>query len=372
VSIRIRRYDPADRLAIERLNQRLAACGVRDVVYPESPTQPSQARGDPLSQELYVAVDGEEIRGGIWLHEHEFLLRGREIRAGWLKHPVAESLVDRAYGIVPAALLVALQRRQPNLMALGMGSRQSPIARLLAALGWTTAVVPFYVTLVNPRRVFSELGAMRDRTAGTAAKLLARSGLATAIAAPLTAWGRTRIAGTARRARAEPVPRFEGWADVLWQASRAAYGFVARRDAHMLNVLYPEGFPGLTRLRVSKAGGELGWICTTLADLGGGAPHRVFGRLKVGMLADAMSEPQHAATVLACGMRQLASTGADLVVSNHAHPAWRAGLRSLGFVRAPSNFFFSCSKAMAAELASARVNGDLFLNRGDCDGPRWW
>ena len=38
------------------------------------------------------------------LHEHQFRHRNETIRAGWLKYPVAESLIDRTYAGVPGAL----------------------------------------------------------------------------------------------------------------------------------------------------------------------------------------------------------------------------------------------------------------------------
>lgn len=373
MSIRIRRFEEGDIPSIDRLNARLERGGVTDRVYPESPTTFSESRGDALSQELYVAVDDDEVRGGVWLHEHRFFLRGEATRAGWLKYPVAESLIDRAYGGVPGGMLVTLMRRQPEIMALGMGGRAAPIAQLLASLGCTVVEVPFYVAPVRAGRLLMHLPQRRTtRVWQTAARVVGRSGLATAVSAPLSLLRATRTRLLLRHVTAAVTPEFGAWADDVWSKAHAEYGFIARRDAAMLNQFYGPDFPRLARLRITRSGEDIGWICTTIAEPGSEASSREFGELRVGMLADAFGAQRNAATILSAGVRHLVSLGADLIVTNQMHRAWRAPLRYLGFLPWSSNFLFAYSKRIAARVAPAIASGDLFLNRGDCDGPPRW
>lgn len=373
MSIRVRRFEPDDAPAIDRLNARLAACGITDRVYPEAATTFAEARGDALSQELYVAVDNDEVRGGVWLHEHQFIHRAQVIRAGWLKYPVSESLINREYGGVPGALLVTLTRRQPEIMALGMGHRTTPIAQLLCSLGWGIIDVPFYAAPVRLARLLGHLPELRSvRWLERWAKIAARTGLATAAAAPINALRRVRTGLLLKDVVVSPVSAFGPWADAIWTDARDRYGFIARRDAAMLNQFYSQDFPRLTRLRVMQRNADIGWICVTLANPASQAARREFGELRVGLLADALGIPANAPVILAAGMRHLVSQGADVIVTNQMHPSWRRPLRYLGFVQRPTNFLFAYSRRIAGRLADEIEAGDLFLNRGDCDGPPRW
>lgn len=347
------------------------AHGIADRVYPEAPDQASEERGDAITQQLHVAVDGDAVHGGVWLHLHDFRAPGGTVRAGWLKYPVAESLVDRAFNGVPAALILHAMREQPKLMALGMGGTTTPIARLLTGLGWRLVEVPFLLLPVRPRRIVLELPRLHgSSTAQRLTRGAARSGFVSAAAAPLSLYRFMRESLAARGCEASLVAEFGVWTDEVWRRCAPAYGFVARRDAALLNQFYQPDFPGLTRIRVCRAGEDVGWLCTTMSTRT--EAHPQFGRLRVGMLADGLAMPDDAAAVLALGVRHLVRSGADLIVANHLHPRWIAALRSLGFVGSRSNFVFARSKAIAAELDGPLDSGDVFLNRGDCDGPPLW
>jgi len=373
MTIRVRRYEPRDFEAVTALNARLEAHGVRDRVWPEAPDQPSLSRGDPLSQEMYVAVDGDAARGGVWLHEHDFHLGGAPITAGWLKYPVAESLIDRGFAGVPAALIVALMRRQPNLMALGMGSAGSPLARLLVALRWRLEEVPFYITPVRPARVLRGLPAIQRRTpVAAAAAAVALSGLGKVGGFTLEAVRRFRTRAALRGCSVSVEPTFGGWAADIWSQHVARYGFVARRDPSMLNHMYGRAGSWLSRLRVARDGRDIGWVCTTLIDLAERNPHPAFGSLRVGQLADAFGDPADAMAIFALGLRHLEQQGADIVFSNQSHPAWGDALRTLAFVRAPGNCFLATSASLHTRLSEVGAGPRAFVNRGDCDGPRWW
>ncbi len=109
------------------------------------------------------------------------------------------------------------------------------------------------------------------------------------------------------------------------------------------------------------------------ADLRDGPGHDAFGKLSVGLLADAFAQPEHARGVLAVGVRQLLESDVDLIFSNQSHPAWDAALRSLQFLHGPSNFFFYRAPKTEALLTARKVQASgFYFNRGDCDGPVFW
>lgn len=365
------RFERRDAAAIARLNDRLRAGHVDLEVYPE-PTDPAEAAAfaeRPIRERLYVARDGEEVCGAVWLREHGFRVGGADVTAGWAKYPVAESLVNPAYSGVPGSLVFQLLREQPRLMALGMGGHGGSFARLLKGMRWTGISVPFLVMVAKPANVLRRLTYLRSSPL--------RRLLMDAAAFSGVGW----LAGTAFRllrthasgdAVAEVVPEFGPWADDVWQACRDAYGFVARRDAAMLATLYPPSFRAITRLRVRRAGRDIGWACCARFDLRQGTEDRRFGRLVVGVLADGLSLPADAASVTTAAVRHLIGSGVDLIVSNQSHPAWVAALRNMAFIDGPSNFAFYCSPAMQQLIGIKDVTLlGLHLNRGDCDGPGW-
>jgi hypothetical protein len=267
-------------------------------------------------------------------------------------------------------MLVTLTRRQPQIMALGMGGRATPLAQLLAALGWGIIDVPFYVAPVHPARVVDNLPLLRQSPMlRRGAILAARAGIATAAGLPVNLLRKLTSEVLLRGVDVRPVPEFDDWATRIWAESRDKYGFAARRDAPMLNRFYPADFPQLTRLRVTKRGREIGWVCVTVPRTESRRASRELGQLRVGLLADGMGSPNDAATLLAAGFRFLVAAGADLLVTNQMHESWRRPLRYMGFLQRQTNFLFGYSKSMGARLAGEIAKGDLFLNRGDCDGP---
>ena len=373
MAIRIRRFEPGDATAIERLNARFEEKGITDRVYSESHTTPAESRGDAMSQELYVAADSDgEVRGGVWLHEHQFYSKGTPFRAGWLKYPVGESLINREYGGVPGAMLMTMMRRQPEIMALGMGQRTAPFTQLLASLGWNIVDVPFFVSAIRPGRMLRYLPMLRQRMLiKPAATLVSFTGIPNAAMAPLSIRRRVTTRKLLRDVAVHPEKEFGTWADDTWADARDRYGFVARRDAAMLNLFY-RNFPHVTRLRVTRAGKNIGWVCTTVAEPTSEDKPGEFGNLCVGMIADGFGTPENAPALLAAATRYLQERGADLVVTNQMHPAWTAPLKALGFIRRPTNFFFGFSKKIAARLSGEIEAGGVLLNRGDCDGPPRW
>jgi hypothetical protein len=373
VRVEVRRFRTGDVPAIEALNRRLAAAGLPHQVGRENLRQgdePSLEK-DPIIERLYVAAEGDEIRGGVWLKEQLFWSPEGPIRIGWSKYPVAESLINGTAAGVPASLLFGLLRQQPALMALGMGGHAGPFAKLLAAARWAGSAVPFFFGLRHPAQVLQQLSYVRTtRPQRMLADGLAYSGLG---------WTAYKLVATANAAiRARPprgytglvVDRFDGWADELWLRCRDSYGFVAVRDSRALNCLYPECFRCLVRLRVQHGGRDVGWICARSINAAGTWFERHFGNLRLGILTDALAQPGDEAGVMDAGIRYLIDDRVDLIVTFQSHPAWCAAALRTGLFRGPSNCAFYRSPAIERVITRAAAKNRYYhLTYSDGDGP---
>jgi hypothetical protein len=139
------------------------------------------------------------------------------------------------------------------------------------------------------------------------------------------------------------------------------------RDLATLDLLYPQQNPRFIRLRVKHDGQTVGWavmLDTAMRD------DKYFGNLRMGSIVDCLARPEEAFYVMAAARRELERRGVDLIVSNQAHAQWVRALEDAGFLHGPSNYFFAPSKQLSAKLAGGKCGPDeLFLNRGDGDGP---
>jgi hypothetical protein len=363
--MKVRRFQETDREPIAHLNARLKAGGATDVVYPEGV---EQKRHESVRERLFVAEDDGEIRGGVWLREQGFRVRGQDVSGGWLKYPVAESLVNTKYSGIPASLIIQCLREQPRLLALGLGGHAPPLPRMLKALKWTGMTVPAFVKLVRPARVLRQVEILRrSRGRRAAAALLALSGLGWLGVRAYELGARLRGGRVSGRYEGQPCDRLGDWAQELWARVRDEYAFAAARDVATAETLIPRS-PDVQRLRVTHDGADVGWFYVVRHDFSSGAPDRAFGRLTVGMIADVFASPRHARGVVQVAVRHLRSRGVDVIVSNQLHPAWTDALKAVGFLEAPSNFAFYAAPQIASQIDWAACH----VTRGDCDGPMWY
>lgn len=372
MTITVRRFENGDSPSIERLNRRFEDAKSPHRLYPEdltkNPTEDLDRR--PINHSLYVAVEQEdgEVRGGSWLREQYFWVAGERHRVGWMKYPVSESLVDARFAGVPASMIMQSLRRQPNLMALGMGGHDAPFARLLKGVRWSSSTIPFFFRIVRPFKVLRRLEYGRRRLWLRAAMdLAAWSG---------AGWlGHRVFSATGYRVPRPPAVnatverRFIPWADPIWLACRDAYPALAARDGRTLDYLYYTSALGLERIRVSRDGTDLGWVVVQVMT--GHAAAGYFGDLSVGVVTDALARPEDALDVLGAGCRHLEGRGVDIVITNFSHTAWIHAARRLRFLQGPSTFaFYRSPRADKLLLAGEPLERRCHLTRSDGDGPK--
>jgi hypothetical protein len=352
MAIEIVPYVPAQEAAVRRFHQRLAAGGADpEMQFPET----SGSDWMPGS-ELWLAVEGDEVRGGYILRRQTFSFGGETHQATHYRLPLSEGLVDRAFAMLAVRLIRDALDREASLYALGMGGWDKPLPRMLKSLNWRMAAVPFYFKAPHPYRFLRQIRPLRS----SAFRRLACDAAAFSGAGWLALW----LAGVARLTDG-PVPleapaSFAGWADGVWERCRADYAMAAVRDAATLDRLYPPSDPRF--LRVHAAGG---WAVLLDTAMHG---HKQFGDLRVGTIVDCLAPPEDAAVVILAAARTLEERGVDLIVSNQLHHAWRSALAAAGFRQAPTNFLLAMSPVLAARI-EGRADQEIHMNRGDGDGP---
>ena len=203
--------------AVHAFNERLAAGGA-GWRFPENPTPDWLPRvpGSDVFQELFLLLEGDDVRGAYVLKRQPVSFRGKVRQVGNLYMPLSEGTVNRAYSLVGARLLSDAMQREPLLFALGLGGGNSMATGLVRALGWQLHSVPFFFKVVNAPRFLHQIRYLRTtRLRSRLLDLAALSGIGWAVAAGAGAL-LTRRPDGAEDLRAEEVDRFGEWADGLW------------------------------------------------------------------------------------------------------------------------------------------------------------
>ena len=368
MAIRIQPYNPAWSQAVKAFNLRVGPANA-PFQLPETPATSWLPRvgGRKPYQEIFLAVEGRCVRGAYTFKRQEFSIGGRILEVGMCRMPISEGIVDKRYAMVGVRLVNDAIQRQPLLYALGIGSLDAVVTRLILAMGWRlNRTVPFFFKVRNGFQFLTNIEYLRTtKLRRLIFDAAAYSGLG---------WAGARMAdvlltrnGWCSTVRAEQVGEFSTWADEIWRACENRYSMIALRDASVLNILYPQDHPRFIRLKILDGGSVVGWAVVLDTPMSG---DRYFGNMRVGSIVDCLAAPEHAAKVIGVTAQFLERRRVDVLVSNQSHPAWCLGLKTAGFVQGPSNFFFVTSKQLTTLLNEVDADGaGIHLNRGDGDGP---
>ncbi len=368
--ITIQPYLPEHERAVAEFNQRLkTATNDPSLVFPRYavPRWLPPTSGQPVWNELFVAVEGSSVRGAYGLKQEQIFVRGKGIyTAACYHHSLAEGIIDRAYASVGVLLVRDALVRQPLLYVLGMGGMDRPIAKMLKALGFSLTVLPFYFRVVYPAKFLREMQALRDQPW--------RAWLMDFAALTGTGWLGIKTIQAAKALRtlrgdfsAEEVAEFSDWANDLWSEARDSVSLAAVRDAKTLRLLYTSGDTALTRLRVSRNGKPIGW-----AVVGERRKDSKFGEMRVGSIVDCWALPVNAAAVIRAATRAIEKRNVDLIVSNHGHHLWGRAFEAGGYLGGPSTFVLAMSPKLTELLQPLEKTRDfIHITRADGDGlPR--
>lgn len=379
MAIVIQPYRREHEAAVQDFNRRLqSSSGDANLVFSQSATPRwlPPANDNPVWNEFYLAIDASSgdkplARGAYALKQEQVFVRGKGThRIACYHHPVSEGVVDRSFASVGMLLARDALARQPLLYALGMGGAETPIARMLKALGFSLTPIPFYFRVVYAAKFLREMQALRDKPW--------RATLMNAAAATGTGWLTIKSAQAIARLRSrssssvpdfavDEIGEFSAWTDGLWDQAKETVSFATVRDANTLRLLYPPQFTSsiasTRRLRISRNGSAIGW-----AVIGVRRKDPKFGEMRVGSIVDCWAMPENAASVVRAATEALENDGVDLIVSNQSNSAWCSALEKAGFLKGPSTFIFAASKKLTELLQPSEVPATFHITRADGDG----
>ena len=320
----------------------------------------------PPRETLYVVADGDEIRGGAFLREFPFRLGDRTALVGSVKYPLSESLLEKRFAGVPAALLLHLMRQQPHLMAVGMGGEDGPFAQLLLRLGWRAGYIGSFLCPLRPHAVLKALPHIqREPRLRRVARLMEWSGAARALSTLAPALLRLRTRGS-NRLTTRAIPAFPEELRSLATIPLDGYKAGMLRSPEVLNWMYPVGEPSIRRFVVEWNGRPCGWYAYQVVDLRPLGNRAQFGPLLMGFVIESYAEPEHAGAIARLLVRAGLDEGVDLMLANHSHALWHRALLQAGFFRGPRRFGYFRSPGLEKLLmAGGFGEEDLWVTRGD-------
>lgn len=367
MTLRLEPYANALIPALAAFNARLDAAGVDPgfrfgtARVAAGPREPS-----PVWRETLLVVDGDGmVRGGVMVHHHRATVAGATRQVVNLQLPLTEGIADSRHAAVGMWLMRAVLKRHPLAYCIGMGGPDQPLPRLLRALRWAVAPIPFAVRLHRVGRVVRGLPTVR--------RSRARRVLGSIAAVTGTGWLalrglelRRRFAGPAPRPlRADRVREWGAWADPAWSAAAASYTFAFERSATSLPAVFPLTEERYHALRLMDGSRDVGWIVLISRQMRGSP---AFGDLRVGTLLDGLVTPGYERAAVRTARRYLSGLGVDLSLMNTTCPLWGRALLTEGYLSAPSNYMLALSPALAEASAATASFDSVLVTRADGDG----
>jgi hypothetical protein len=356
-------YEPTHVPAVRAFNRRMGEKGMAaGFLLPEAPLPFNPTL--PLSTQCWLAVDGEEIRGGYLLQRRDFWILGQRLQVCDFQSPISEGVVDRRYTMVGAQLIRHALTVNPLIYTVGMGGLDRPLPRLLKSLRFSVTTVPFLFLVNHGGRFLAEIQHLRSSAVKRFALDTVRySGLGWLAANAAHCIGVLR---RDRTVRFQQVATLDEIADDTWDRSRYEYSLLAVRDSQMMRLLF-DGRDRAICIEVWRGEQRAGWAVVLETQM---RENRYFGNMRLGVVADCLARPADAAAVIQAARDCLIAADVDLLVANFQHPAWISACRRAGFFPAPSNHGLAFSPKLVQSLQPfvQQLRTQIHLTRSDGDG----
>lgn len=321
-------------------------------------------------REHFLAIDEDgEVRGAYAHKPQHWHVRGETVLVSDWQGPVSEGLLSRRYATLGLRLIREMLKRYPVLYSWGHGGHEAAMLQMIVSLKWMIHETPFCLKVLRPFSFLRRNRYLRSSPRNRLAlDLLAYSGAGWIGIKLLHFILGLRGAGH-RDVEAEVVPRFDEWADQLWDRCKDQYHALGFRDAKTMNDLVPEDgrWPHGIRLRITRGGQDIGWAVVLDNQL---EDDPRFGSLRVGCVADCLASPQDADAVIKAATKFLEARGVDMIGSNQAHPAWIRAFAGSGYLVLENRRCFAVSPALQDVLAPFdETSQGLHLTNMDGHGP---
>jgi hypothetical protein len=361
MKIAIQPFEPRYRDAVIAFNARMRdAQAPTDFVLPQDPKP--IVRVGAVATIHYVAVSqDEQVRGGMICREYPALVAGRPERVVNISSPLSEGIVNPAFAFVGPSLIKFAVARHPHVFVVGMGRADNPLPRMLKAIGWSAAAVPFYFRLLRAGRCVRNLYPLRTSLARRVAARVA-SGTGVAALGSLVAHRPSTCAvRTAARFETEPVASWDHAADAVWESFASELSFGVERARSVLPFLYPLRGDGPRAWLLKQNGIVSGWFGMLMTRMSG---NKYFGDLAVATLTDCVGSESAIQAAMVLATHEATALGADILVTNQQHIHAREACLSAGWRPGPSNFLIATSRS----LSPAGQGDRSYVTRTDGDG----
>lgn len=367
MGLRVVSYKPSHEPAVRAFNIRMRTADVSPFPLPETaPAANPNTPAPDIEFRYFVVVDeAGNVRGGYFIRTQPFYIRGEVRRVGHYNAPLSEGIVDKKYAAVGAAMVAHAISEQPLLFAMGMGSMDRPLPRMLRAMGWPIFEVPFYFRVLNANHFLKNTGPLRDRWHRRAASdVLALSGLGGVLLKGIQRV-RTRNRFEGRYSR-HPINDFSVWPDPIWQACAGQYSLCAVRTTDYLQFIYPHRDTRYYGVQLTEGGTPSAWVQMLDCRL---RDRRYFGAMRVAALVDGVAQAAAIPSLIHCAVAAATARNADILISNQMHRDWTSALKAAGFWQGPSNYLLALSKDLRKLLEPFdQTVPRIHFNRGDGDG----
>jgi hypothetical protein len=365
MDFRIEPYTDSHVAGVRAFNQRLRD-GKAAYVFSEDAPAPVP-ESESIRPRSFVVLEGEDVRGGFILIRYPgCFATGEKIPVLNCRLPISEGIVNNKYSLLGLRILKHIQKQSPYIFALGMGGEQLAFPRLLRGAGWTLRPVPFLFRIVRAREFLSNLQ-MLQRSLGRRvfARLAGITGAGTIGAALLQ--GRSVLGGSSSIGLSiERVNEWGSWADDIWAQFQPLCSFSVARDRGTLEKLYPLKDGKIAAFLIRRAGRPVGWLAALDSQMHG---HRYFGNMRVATILDCATIFNEMAGIVTLATRELARSGADIVITNQSHRDWVKAFKKAGFLQSKSNYILGLSKDLAVSISrNAGGMERVHFTRGDSDG----
>lgn len=365
MDFRIEPYTASHVASVCAFNQRLRE-GKAAYVFSEDVPAPI-LESEPIRPQSFVVLEGQDVRGGFILISYPgCFATGEKIPVLNCRLPISEGIVNNKYSLLGLRILKHIQKQSPYIFALGMGGEQLAFPRLLRGAGWTLRPVPFLFRIVRARRFLNEIQLLRRslgrRTFARVAGITGVGQIGAAILHGRSLATRALVQGL----RIEPITEWGDWADDIWTQFRGLCSFTIARDRATLAKLYPFSNPRMSVFLFRRGERPVGWVAALNTQMHN---HQYFGNMRVATILDCVTNPNEIAGAAALATKELARSGADLVVTNQSHEAWVKAFEQVGYRQSKSNFILGLSKDLARSI-SQKPGGlkRVHFTRGDSDG----
>jgi hypothetical protein len=345
--------------AVRRFNKRLVA-GKAITPFLLDENAPPDLTETGRSRQV-IALEESEVRGSFLEVIYPSTIAGVECEALNCQSPLSEGLVDQRYLMLPSQMFKVMQRRNPYVFVVGMGSLQNPLPRFLKAAGWSVEEIPFFYKVGRPSRFLRQMPALQRPTwKRSAAQVAALTGAGSLV----FKWmNRGRVPNLGSWSIGEGT--WGPWATDLWHRLRPRVRFGVTRDEQALRSLF-RAKREIGPLVVKREGVVCGWSMALLTQMRDN-PH--FGNLRVATILDCIADEGSEVASIRLTADYLLSKSADIVISNQAFRPSQQAFLSAGFRQGPSNYVLATSPKLASAIGGEPVaSGLIYVTRSDGDG----